>query len=391
MTVAFCLLFFGGLSLAGLKLIPFPYAFLSGFGGFFVVSLVWTLRLRSSRLKIVVGNFAVLALALGGVELVLLARFKMPERVEIISQSTKEYIIPDQKLGYRPMSNSRTEVRAIAPTGQVIYNTIYSIDNLGHRTYLPGTGSPKLKSKRLALFFGDSFTFGEGLADEQTIPNVFERAARPGLSALNLAFSGYGPNHMLAILENHLVEEAVQGAQPIEAIYLAIPAHVQRISGRLGADMIGPRYSHGATGKVQRLPADLTSRYFINKVFTKLSKWLLAREFIEGAAKLKANGSASDNALFVDVVTQAAKIFETRYHGRFHVLLWRDPGKNQWSWNVEPRLRAAGISSVTWIDRFIPDLMTFPEKYTLPFDGHPNAHADQRIGEYLALKLISPR
>ena len=57
----------------------------------------------------------------------------------------------------------------------------------------------------------------------------------------NLAFNGYGPHQMLAILENGLEREVVHCKPDID-IYQGIVHHVARVNGIVKWDSHGPRY-----------------------------------------------------------------------------------------------------------------------------------------------------
>ena len=81
------------------------------------------------------------------------------------------------------------------------------------------------------VFFGGSNTFGEGVEDNQTMPFFFAAAA-PDTAVYNYGFCGYGPQQMLALLEDHRIDPLIDGRDVI-GVYLFIDAHVQRAVGSM--------------------------------------------------------------------------------------------------------------------------------------------------------------
>jgi hypothetical protein len=82
-----------------------------------------------------------------------------------------------------------------------------------------------------ALFSGGSFTFGEYLNDNETIPYWFARKA-PCYQPYNYAFSGYGPQHLLIHARRPELVREVKETKGI-AVYIFIDDHVGRACGEL--------------------------------------------------------------------------------------------------------------------------------------------------------------
>src|SRR5262245_16059324 len=79
-------------------------------------------------------------------------------------------------------------------TKQAVYEVEYAVDSFGRRiTPVADTTS----AKRAVLFFGDSFTYGEGVRGDETLPYYLGRVA-PQYRPFNYGFSGYGPFDVLA-------------------------------------------------------------------------------------------------------------------------------------------------------------------------------------------------
>ena len=84
-----------------------------------------------------------------------------------------------------------------------------------------------------AFFFGDSFTYGEGVNDDETLPYLFEKLSGGRYRAYNLAFHGYGPQQMLRVIETGLLEKMVSDQRPLIVVYEALVQHIERAAGKL--------------------------------------------------------------------------------------------------------------------------------------------------------------
>ena len=79
---------------------------------------------------------------------------------------TQDFFRPDQQLGYTVRPDAAiTSIKKI--DDRVVYDVVYSIDEF-HRRITP-VGQTEDRT-RFLLFFGDSFTFGEGVSDNETLP-----------------------------------------------------------------------------------------------------------------------------------------------------------------------------------------------------------------------------
>jgi hypothetical protein len=82
-----------------------------------------------------------------------------------------------------------------------------------------------------ALFFGGSFTFGEGLNDKETLPFFFSAVA-PEYESYNYGFSGYGPQQMCELLrDSSFLHQIVQRKGVL--VYVFVDDHVRRAIGSL--------------------------------------------------------------------------------------------------------------------------------------------------------------
>ena len=88
-----------------------------------------------------------------------------------------------------------------------------------------GSGPPEA----CVVFFGDSFTFGEGLNDTETMPYRAGAIGGGRFEVYNFGFRGYGPHPMLSALQHGRVASILK-CRPTHVIYTATPDHVNRIS-----------------------------------------------------------------------------------------------------------------------------------------------------------------
>jgi hypothetical protein len=108
---------------------------------------------------------------------------------------------------------------------RVTFQANYSINEYGLRNGCL-TNTP---SNDAALFFGCSFTFGEGVEDKETLPCQFQ-TLNPKFKAYNFGFMGYGPQQTYLRLKDSSWSAGINNANAT-LIYTYIDRHVQRLIG----------------------------------------------------------------------------------------------------------------------------------------------------------------
>lgn len=126
-----------------------------------------------------------------------------------------------------------------AEDGSLIYDVVYSI-RPDHFRVTPGNGS----GPQRVNFLGCSITFGEGLNDDQTLPYYFAQRL-PGVDVQNFAFSGYGPQQALAILQRG------RDTHGQVNFFFTAPWHALRSACKPLWTLGSPRYELGPGGAVQ--------------------------------------------------------------------------------------------------------------------------------------------
>jgi hypothetical protein len=145
--------------------------------------------------------------------------------------------------------------------GGRLYDTFYTVGSNGLRIPSTSTNSHD-PSPECVLFFGDSFTFGQGLADHETLPlRVHEKSAQR-YRTYNFGVNGDGAHQMLSALQHGLVKDTVQceATQMSHVFYQAITDHIRRSAGRSWFEKRGPRYVLTRTAELSSKVASRSMR-----------------------------------------------------------------------------------------------------------------------------------
>lgn len=283
-------------------------------------------------------------------------------------ETPRDWADDDSILGYRPRPG--TQVEAVATwRDETVFRRTYTIDGTGARV-TPGSAP----SGDTYLFIGDSFVFGTGLADDETLPSRFAQAIgaqNVGSKAhvVNLGVPGYGLNQLVRALETGLYDRYVTGQVKAVMTWI-IPAQLERVTG--DADWLGssPRYVIGADG----MPI-YTGSFNAHRLANPLDGLAyLARTKMKSVSI--ATGRAMDRAsadLFVALLSRLRQLVAERYKAPLVVLYqWPLPRPTAQDGLLLPTLEAMerldtpkiAVSSLIEGDQ---------PTYIIPHDGHPSA------------------
>lgn len=288
------------------------------------------------------------------------------------------YTIPDERLGYAPAKGHETTFRRLADE-VLVYDVVYSIDANGLRKAPPH----RPDADECILFFGGSFTFGEGLLDEETLPYRVGIETDGAYRIHNFGFHGYGPHQMLAALELGVVDEAIDCA-PRFVVYQGAAFHIDRAAGLSSWEKGGPRFEPIDEGLVEyrgqwdpsrfEYPAWLTAVFGSSHVLGKIP-----------AAHRPTNDE--DYVRYLGILETSRRLVEARYPGaEFWIVYWDAPDDP-----VVADLVARGFR-VLRVSEILPDRAESPDRYRLhALDGHPNALAMSKIAERVAKVVGKPR
>jgi hypothetical protein len=128
--------------------------------------------------------------------------------------------------------------------GRPVYDVTYSFDAKGARVTPGGAANAKP-----ILIVGDSYNFGEGLNDDQTLAFHLQKDSHNTLRAINIARPGYGPHQVLRQLQLEL--PVTHGAQSFDWLLISIiDDHIERANGSYFWSL-GPHYVLDGHGGVR--------------------------------------------------------------------------------------------------------------------------------------------
>jgi hypothetical protein len=394
-----------GILLSGVALtyLSTPYLYIAGILG--TVGIVGALLAVRPYVKALFVNVAVVALALGGAELyfyeVYFAEEPPRELVYRMAGDSAEHgaIIDqfayDEILGYAPLKGERF-TEATHYKGSLLYDIAYTIDNHRLRISSPLDSQSNLQTPCM-LFFGDSFTFGEGVRDEETLPYRVGIKSNQAYRPYNFGFLGYGPHQMLAQLQHGLVRETIN-CVPRYAIYQALPSHVSRAAGLEAWDQAGPKYiltknrtiiSVGRFNDAVQPGILAALRRWHPRLPYQLRHAVEKSALYRGLLYIRRSINDADIDRFVGIVDLSRQYLAAHYPGiEFHVIFW------DFSHQTDPieikiiqALKAAGIQ-LHFLSTIIPDYSSHRERYILhSADGHPNKLTHDLIAEYILTQI----
>jgi hypothetical protein len=305
----------------------------------------------------------------------------------VTTYKPKDWTEPDPDLGFRPRPDSKVAVTATYDA-QTVFDVTYPIT--AHGTRITPSAPPGADTY---LFIGDSFMFGHGLADEQTLPAQFARAAGFTVRAVNFSAPSYAPNQFVRLLESgHL--DWLRG-QPVKMVVSwIIPPHLARVTGDepwLGAS---PRYvlEDGVprfTGSFDhyRWTHPLSGlRHFADDQFPFVAAIGLRQR------------QARQAELFTALMMRLQQLAREKFGAPLLVLYsWpdeRSPPDSDGRTAAQPMLvsvlkglRQRGLRLMA-----VNDLMSGrpSAEVAIPHDGHPTAFADGLLAAELEKRLVGP-
>lgn len=289
------------------------------------------------------------------------------------SGAAASYFTPDAYLGYAPPPSIRARSWRLHGE-EPIYDVHYTID-ANRLRMTPGVR----KKGRAVVFFGGSYTFGEGVEDDQTMPASVGRWLRGRTPIVNAGFHGYGPHQMLRSLETHRLDPVLRdGVEHV--VYQGIDGHVQRSAGRTTWDLAGPSYEL-RNGRAEYAGSFRgAAAAALGKVLNRFGPTRALLAWWLGADEVEA---AYDRELYVAIVARAAEIVKERYGARFSVVYWDRDGDP-----IPTQLEARGIDVIRVSDAFEGRPW---RRFVLDVDRHPNSRGHAKIGRAVARRIQEGR
>lgn len=266
----------------------------------------------------------------------------------------------------------------------VAYDVVYTIDNFRRRwTPEPHNRDPSSKPmQQHALFLGGSFTFGEGLNDNETLPYYFSQAS--GYRAYNLGFHGYGPNDLLARLRKEAFWEGMTEPRGL-AIYVFIDNHILRLLGSASVyswARTKPYFIESADKTIVQRGSIAASRPITNLLYLLAgeSEFLKFFKLDWPLVRLR------DIEFFARIISEIKKEYQKYFRSQDFVLVFY-PFNSFYSKFLIPYLEEEKINYLDY-SRFQMDQRSNQRVY-IEFDNHPNGEANQILGRQLAVDIQS--
>jgi hypothetical protein len=278
---------------------------------------------------------------------------------------------------------------------KVLYEVTYSIGLSGLRVGPPRQGEV---SAGAVLFFGGSFTFGEGVNDDETLPYRVNELLDGKYRTYNFGFPGYGPHQMLALLEAER-EVPIVNEPPRYVIFQALRDHIRRVRGLVPYGTAGPRYVYdekaglvraGRLGDVATWQERVLARLATQMNKSAILRMVLARR----QADTRRADTKSDAKLCARIIAKSRDLIEGRYPGsEFHVIYWdntyldRNQHERDQSRTLVSEMRRMDIP-VHLVSGILPDWNNEAQYGLDPLDVHPNPLAYSILAEYVSEEII---
>jgi hypothetical protein len=292
---------------------------------------------------------------------------------------------PDPILGFRPQPNS--EALNTATFGpEIVYRRTYHFDADAARLTPQGPAGADTY-----LFLGDSFVFGQGLPDDETLAAQFAKANGLKVRAINLGVPGNAPNHLVRAFEAGLLDR--YAGQSVKAVVTwIIPAQLARVTGDGSWLGSSPRYvlengklrHTGSFNEYRLLHPIAGARYLLGELFA----------FVDAIGMKQRQDEQVE--LFLAMMARLQQFSRDKFGAPLVVIYsWPDEtsqaghGESEFAQpmlvGVLDRLRKLGIPLIS-VDSVTGKYDV--SRLLFPHDGHPKAFTTEIIAAELKRHLM---
>ncbi|MGE0421914.1 MAG: hypothetical protein AB7O88_06605 [Reyranellaceae bacterium] len=290
--------------------------------------------------------------------------------------------VADPALGWKLRPSS--VIRAVRARGEhIIYDARYTIDARGQR--VTPASNPEGET---VLFMGDSFMFGDGLADTETMPERFALKTGRRFNVVNLGVSAYGPHQVMRQIEEGVVDRAIEGKGKVRIAFLYFnDDQLPRAAGDKNQEWwwkVAPQYERTDDGvRLVGTAAEAWDRRGpIERAVSEAVRNSVIAPHIRRIVRAYPQLMLSEA-----LVKRIRQLVRERYGAELVVIYWsKDPSRfypTTISWMIE----RTGAPMM-----FIPDVMPGAgltlENALIPEDGHPNGRFNDAIAAELAKRYI---
>jgi hypothetical protein len=311
-----------------------------------------------------------------------------PGRKITITPNTQYYTL-DEDLGYRAMKGSfEVKIQVKELPEPKIYKL--NIDENGHRFTSKNandhTGQPEI------WIHGCSFTWGQGLNDEETYPYIVQSKLK-NHKVINFGENGYGNHHALIQIEKELAK-ATKFPEAIVVSY--IDWHSHRNVGESSYISALEDFQHFKKGILRKTFEKLIST--VTK-FMKVKTSILEYKYKYPVASIGDNNTLKIEAIPLVAFFETAKSSEYTWNVTKKIFLRiLDITKDkkipviilhQWSslpdYKTDPMIQFFKTNSFIYVDAYVD--YSKNENNMNPYDGHPNSKSNEIFANALLQKL----
>ena len=253
-----------------------------------VLSLIVSFSSKvQSTLIPLISVFAVLAVADVALPVILSGSQELTQNDQTTGYASGGYYERINGFGYRPNPGVYTH-RKLTSEDDVIYDVVYTIGEDGYRNDIQTTDFA-------AYIYGGSFTFGEGLNDNETLS--FYLLHNHGISSKNVGVHGYGMHQALYNIEQGLVPQR----ENVVNILVTAPWHALRSSCKPSYAAGTPKYELTEEGIY--LNGVCAGRGFAQRVLRRSNVFQLVASLIEDINVI----TDSDINLYIEIIKEIAR------------------------------------------------------------------------------------
>jgi hypothetical protein len=257
--------------------------------------------------------------------------------------------------------------------GKTIYKYSYTIDKFGRR--VTPVKNEKERNKAV-LFFVDSFMFGQGVNDNETLP-YYCAELMPDTMPYNCASPGLDTHDLLEDLRDERTRDGIKKSRDYACIYLFIDDHVQRVINLPKIDGTAPCYYIDKKGMLKNGRNLFWGNPVTAYIISKLSRSRFSNFIVYSCIYSK--GNEKDIYLISRMIEESKNCFKEKFGSdKFIVLFW--PGSKYTSVMI-PYFNMAGIKYIDYhnLEKFNDN----NNGYNFPVDLHPTKIAYKNMAELL--------
>jgi hypothetical protein len=246
--------------------------------------------------------------------------------------------------------------------GKLVYDATYTINQDLMRKVDDGAND------KGAAFIGDSYVFGEGLEDNETLPQYFADLEGRKAPVYNFGVSAYSPAQALAAMRAGLYDDKLKNSRVI--VEFIAPWEADRVVCKATFVAGAPRFFKSDGGVVQQgtCPKYVPSRL----------RYFAIYRYVQSIMSIVTDG---DIDIFTAITQQVIHLAREKYKVPIVIYYLRAPGylRRLRDWNDDKiinSLRAAGAEVLEY------DFPSAP-KYSISGDGHPSGLENSLVAHKL--------